>query len=443
MMPATDSLSIQNHSETFPLERSPIVPLSTSENHALTYVMMCLEGDSYSRKDLYKLFVASQGVEPAWDPAPNLNFSYATDKFVPAGLARLTKEPRKVPGHKLPTDVLVVRPVISEDAIATAGVLLDWSLSEPNLGLRDVFGQSKELHVGADSAIIRKRIFEILLATPGMSEAQLVQDIEPGNEEVGEILRDLSLTGILTVDNASDWENRIVELSGDVDWRKGRLRSALKPETRAVYDIVDAMIVAGTTETTPDVIFDKVVENVPDIDPDSLRQVIASSLASGKGGSNYIPAIVSKGAFNSGRKTRYDIAEPCRATLSRLFEALNLVEKGDRRTLEHFYDRAIDIYTDPQNVVALVEKFKALSPQKNLISDAEFIKHVEEITAAEGSMTINALARYLRQRGVRLGSDRLGEKVKLLEQIGAITTVTDRVHKRNARSVKYVTGTAE
>lgn len=439
-MPATDSLTVQNYSETIPLNRDPIVPLSTSENHALTYVMMCLEGDSYSRKDLSKLFVASQGPEPAWEPAPNLNFSYATDKFVFAGLAKLANEPRKVPGHKLPLDVLVVRPVISQDALATAGVLLDWSLSEPTLGLRDVFGRSNETHSKADNAVIRKRIFEILLMNPRTSETELAQDIDPGNREVGKILRKLCAQGILVVDNASNWENRKVGLNGRELLQTKNQREKLRPETIAIYDTVEAMIADGIAETTPDAIYDRVIATLPEIDPDLVRQAIAQSLVISKGRSKFIPAITSSGAFNSGKKTKYDIDESYKESLSRLVHGLNLVENGDREVITYFSDRAVDIYTDPQNVVALVSKSKTLSAQKNLISDSEFINQVGEITAAEGSLTITALAKYLRQRGVRLSRAGLGGKIRLLEQTGVVTTVTGRVHKRNATPVKYITG---
>jgi hypothetical protein len=426
--------------------------LSTSEMHALTYVLMTIGEGPYSRKQMRNLCLEAQGTQPVWRVATNLNFSYSTDKFEPAGLTTVYTESRILINRNHSVNVLVTDiddQVDTEYALAVCGAELDWSLSHPQ-PLRSFFGESRKDARAGSAAVSRRKILDSLRDQPDLSEVEMANALQVPTSYANSYLNDLVADGIVLKEEASDWDKRLFKLNGKGYQHIAIKRSDTSPETRAIYSIVDAYAMSGTEDISAQALYDKIIDLHPELDRQKVQHILAQALTGKQlyrqGNREFttqsIISIDSEGAFNEGRKTKYRINPELAEPLNDLLDTLGLIDKGDHDFRQHYAQRAIEIAEDPELVRKIVEKAQSASPHKNTIPDSRIMRIIDEVVSTEGELSIGALGNALRDRGVVMSHKGLSKRITDLNASGVLALEVRPQDNKSTRMVRFILGSA-
>lgn len=428
--------------------------LAITEMHAMTYALMATEHGPFSRSDLHKSFMAAQGEKAVWKPSNNLNFEYSHDKFEPAGLTKVFTEIRNLENRKKPTPVLVTETALEGQdasyALAVAGVLMNWSLKDGTPAIREVFGESRTGAHGGGGTIIKRNILEAVLAQPGISEIEVAEFVGKADPRlkagVNNQLLDYLKNGILHREDASDWVKREFELTGEGFKHQTKERESLADETKAIYDMADVLVATGREKITADEFYRLTLESFPGLDVSKLQRRVKQALAAEhhqtKNGNptKNIPVLRTAGAFNEGKRTTYYVNPEFKDSIQELLTELDRVDSGDAEIIDHYTDRAMDIISNPAAVQKLTKKALEASPQKNLLTEKQFLQKIDEVLISEGPMSFRAVAAALKEQGIRMTNRGVEAKLKELAISGQIIVEQlPRDHKTNVK-VQYVTG---
>ena len=198
----------------FPME-DRLTLINAAGNHSAKLglaAQMCMEPERlWTPPVMEEQINALQGHEPGWAISGRDLRSYAERSFVFNGIARAV--PSAYKGRS--ATAYQIKEKWADKTLAFCGAFMDWTLSpDHNLSLTSLLGISRDAG-GQPTSSTRYKIFDQLLATPGLSPKELQDTLEIGGTQLGEgsihaHVKRLKGLGVLAV------ESRMIDYNPDV-----------------------------------------------------------------------------------------------------------------------------------------------------------------------------------------------------------------------------------
>lgn len=403
-------------------------------NHEAKALLMIYLGDNpgpMRLTDMGRGFQDFIGDETEWQPNRTQAFNYCRSSFESVGQVAAGEVEHEGKWYK----AYSISEQGQELGVPLAGMLLKWSVDNPDISLQQIFGSTRSAGKTRAPQSRAELIMELLTAPEqGLS----ITDIAITNGEVnGERGYHNRLTNIRTAAEALEKHGFVtVERVSEGNIRQFLVEDPTKPEstyprgavTNAVYDFLQERFEGEEAlfnyEECLEGVLGTLSHSGKDFDEADIRAELSLLLGSRL---TSLPGVKRLGTFNRGAHTRVTINEEHREALEDLANILMIVDGGDETLLAEGRKAAREIAGNFELKGKLMSKARRFSPNVGSQPIEQTAKEVTTLlleaggshdTDAIGGLYKERYSRSLSKQALQLVMRRLIEEEKITVEKG-------------------------